>query len=443
MLKNYSKNYLLYLSLTLCLIVVDYYFLNSLSHLENYSNKDLLRLCLFAINCSLMLWMVRRLKLEQHRAGHLLHREREADLNYRAIVELSPYMIWHADASGEITYVNQTVLEYCQKPTSEVLGSEWLKYVHPEDRDRLVGRWTTALKDLKKFEIEYRICGADQNYRWFFVNAKPVYDVKGVARWIGQAVDVHDRKMAIAAHENAIAARDRFMSLASHELRTPLTSIKLQMQILNRQIQRQDISLLEFDHLKEIADLALKQVDQLNHLIEEMLDVSRISAGKMTFSFCSCDLEDLIKRAISIVAPHYSHAKVFLETEIEPKLLIMCDENKLSQVIINLLTNALKYGGGNPVKLTARRELENAVIEVIDLGIGIPLEAQKKIFEPFERVTHQTSIAGLGLGLYISKEVIQAHKGSIRVVSRQKKGSKFILEIPLMQNQMNFFENQL
>lgn len=426
------------------MVAFDVFLLEPTWSFGHYSDPDWVRLILIFCDGSLIVLIAHMLRKYKQIASDLLEKERETDLSYRAVIDLSPYMIWYANQNGELTWVNRTTSDYTGMPSGDHLGKGWAATLHPEDQSMVIDRWTHSIETMEQYAIEFRIRRFDGAYRWFEVKAKPIYDDHGqFNRWIGQCSDNHDRKMAILAYQNALFVRDRFMSLASHELRTPLTSIKLQMQIFNRQIKRKDISLLEFDHLSEVANMALKQVDQLEHLIEEMLDVSRISSGRMSFSFTDCNLDSLIRKSVSIVSSHYSNARVPLDLSVDPTLKVTCDENKISQVIINLLTNALKYGGGNPVQLVAKQEKDMAKIEVIDMGIGVPPEAQKKIFEPFERVDHKSPIAGLGLGLYISKEVVHAHKGRIGLVSRLKKGSKFIVEIPVTQNQMNFFERTI
>lgn len=423
---------------------VDYYFLAPRGSWGSYSDAQALRIVLFVLNCTLLIWMISRMREVEQEAGDLQDKSREADLSFKAVVELSPYMIWYADVNGYITYINKTAADYTGLATENLTGEAWIQVLHPEDRERVLSEWSKSIMAKTHHEVEFRIRRHDGAYRWFEVKAKPILTENGnVERWIGQCVDNHDRKMAILAHERAIAVRDRFMSLASHELRTPLTSIKLQMQTMHRQIKKSDEVLLNFQHLQDVSNLTLKQVDQLDHLIDEMLDVSRISAGKMSFTFAPCSLDHLVDHAVSIVGPQYANAQVTLDIRSESNLDVICDQNKICQAIINLLTNALKYGGGNPVLLVAKKEGDYARIEVIDSGRGIPEELQKKIFEPFERVDVKQSISGLGLGLYITKEVIQAHKGRISVISRQKKGSKFVIEIPLMQNQTSFFDQRV
>ncbi len=425
-------------------VAVDYYFLAPRGSWGSYSDAQALRIVLFVLNCTLLIWMISRLRQIEQRAGDLSDEKRETDLSFRAVVELSPYMIWYADENGLITYINKTAADYTGLAIESLTGEAWIDVIHPEDQERVLLEWAKSISSKSHHEIEFRIRRLDGAYRWFEIKAKPIFSSHGnVERWIGQCVDNHDRKLAILAHERAIAVRDRFMSLASHELRTPLTSIKLQMQTIHRQIKRSDEELLTFQHLQDVSNLTLKQVDQLDHLIEEMLDVSRISAGKMSFSFSPCSLSSIVDRAVCIVSAQYANAHVTLDLRTEENLNVVCDENKISQALINLLTNALKYGAGNPVQLIAKKEGNFARIEVIDGGRGIPQELQKRIFEPFERVDVKQSISGLGLGLYISREVIQAHKGRIHVSSKEKRGSKFVIEIPLMQSQISFFDQRV
>ena len=235
----------------------------------------------------------------------------------------------------------------------------------------------------------------------------------------------------------AIAARDDFLSIASHELKTPVTSLKLQIQILARQLKRNDPNATSVESLQNLTQVAGRQINQLTRLIEDMLDVSRIASGKLNLSLAVCDAYILVQNALASFRPQADSAGVRLIVPQEliaekPSLLIFCDEQRLEQVLTNLLTNALKYGSGKPIEIQIRNSSDFVYIDVLDSGAGVTDEDKKRIFGRFERAISANEVSGLGLGLYISREIIDGHGGTIEMHDREDgPGSVFTLGLPL------------
>jgi two-component system sensor histidine kinase/response regulator len=221
--------------------------------------------------------------------------------------------------------------------------------------------------------------------------------------------------------------KDEFISIASHELKTPLTSVKGYIQLLERSIDKGDT-----DTVKRHLQKAQVQLGKLNDLITDLLDMSKIESGRLKFNKQPFSIDELLKNIIEIM--HQSNPE-FTITQVghvsEP---IYGDEARIEQVIINFLTNAIKYSPGtSEVKIHVKLENDRLYVGVRDYGIGIGAEQQKSVFEKFYRV-EETSMhyQGLGIGLYISAEIIRRHGGDVGVLSNPGEGSEFYFTMPIL-----------
>ncbi len=239
-------------------------------------------------------------------------------------------------------------------------------------------------------------------------------------------------KEARAEAEKSVQVRDDFLALASHELRTPITPIKIYLQLLRRHLQAIPPELLPRGRaLLSGFESADRQLDRLTRLIEDLLDVSRITAGRLILEREQFDLSELLGDIVDRFRLEGLSAKCELRLSAQPHVDGFWDRSRIEQVATNLLANAMKYGAGKPIEITVASEGNVARFAVRDHGIGIAEEDQEKIFERFERVAPARSYGGLGLGLYISREIVSAHGGTIRVESELGEGACFIVELPL------------
>lgn len=239
-----------------------------------------------------------------------------------------------------------------------------------------------------------------------------------------------ENALLYSAAQSAIRARDEFVSIASHELKTPITSLKMQLQMMLRGINVEKNQAPSPEKLLKALTSSTKQIDRLTVLIEDLLDVTRIETGKLTYKFEKVDLSLMVKEIMDRYAEEAKYAKTEFKQNLQENVFSFCDRYRIEQVFINLLSNAIKYGANNPIEVTVTSEPGKAIIIVKDQGLGIAKEMQGKIFERFERAISSTNISGLGLGLYITKQIIDAHQGSIEVESDLKVGSTFKVCLP-------------
>lgn len=232
--------------------------------------------------------------------------------------------------------------------------------------------------------------------------------------------------------KEALVIRDNFLSIASHELKTPITTLKLNLQMIDKQLQSYDDKTLPpiQSFIKSVKS-SDRQVDRLTRLIEDLLDVSKIQAGKLTISKEEIDFSAVVKEVLERFKSQLEEANCTVSTDFPEPVVIFLDRMRIEQVVINLLSNALKYAPGKPIHVSLSKESDWAVLVFRDAGPGIAKERQSKIFERFERATSSRNISGLGLGLYIVKEIIQAHQGTVSLESEAGQGTKFIVRLPL------------
>lgn len=234
--------------------------------------------------------------------------------------------------------------------------------------------------------------------------------------------------------EQAVRMRDDFMSIVAHEVRTPLNGLILETQLRKMHLARDNAAAFTLDKMHAMVDRDERQIKSLIRLIEDMLDVSRIRTGKLSIRPNSFDLVQLVSNLLQNFAAQIEAAETTVTFEADMPVKGCWDEFRIEQVISNLLANALRYGGRSPIQVRVYRQGNEARVEVQDHGIGISSENQKRIFQQFERVSAKTVVAGLGLGLFISEQIVAAHGGSIVVESQINEGALFRVCLPIEEN---------
>jgi len=231
--------------------------------------------------------------------------------------------------------------------------------------------------------------------------------------------------------ERAVRMRDDFMSIMSHEVRTPLNGLSLENQLRKMHLAQGNADAFTLDKMRAMVERDERQIQSLIRLIEDMLDVSRIRTGKLSIRPARVDLVQLVARLLERFAPQVAAAGSVISYSGDASLSGNWDGFRIEQVVSNLLTNALRYGARSPIEVRVYRHDGEARIEVRDRGIGIGEDDQARIFQQFERVSGSQVAAGLGLGLYISEQIVVAHGGRITVESTLGKGALFRVHLPL------------
>ncbi|WP_448110723.1 hybrid sensor histidine kinase/response regulator [Pseudomonas lini] len=234
--------------------------------------------------------------------------------------------------------------------------------------------------------------------------------------------------------EQAVRMRDDFMSVVAHEVRTPLNGLILETQLRKMHLARGDAAAFTLDKMHAMVDRDERQIKSLIRLIEDMLDVSRIRTGKLSIRPNRFDLVQLMNNLLQNFAPQVEAAESSVTLTANQPVVGNWDEFRIEQVMSNLLTNALRYGAKSPIDVRVYNQDGQARVEVQDRGIGISEENQQRIFQQFERVSANAVVAGLGLGLFISEQIVAAHGGSITVESRIGEGALFRVCLPLQEN---------
>lgn len=346
----------------------------------------------------------------------------ESENRFKKYTEAMPQMAFMADAKGNITFFNERWYEFVGGlEDTEGWGWKDKPIHHPDDLQKAIDRWSHSLETGEPYEIEYRLRRHDGEYRWHLGRALPVTDDSGkILQWLGTNTDIHEQKLAIQH-------KDDFLAIASHELKTPVTSIKAYTQVLERNFRNRGD-----DKTANTLERVNAQIDKLTNLIGDLLDVTKIQSGKLVFHRDYFDSNALIEEIVEeVVLSADTHQ---IEKELDETVRIFGDRDRIGQVLTNLLTNAIKYSpDAKKVVVATKIKKEYLEISVQDFGIGIPQEKQAEVFKQFFRVTDdgQSAFPGLGLGLYISSEIVRRSGGKIWVESTVGSGSIFYFTLPL------------
>ncbi|WP_341910825.1 hybrid sensor histidine kinase/response regulator [Polaromonas sp. YR568] len=229
----------------------------------------------------------------------------------------------------------------------------------------------------------------------------------------------------------AVRTRDDFISMATHELRTPLNTLYLESQLRKMQLDRGRADIFDVPYLQAMVARDRRQVEAMMRLIDDMMDASRINSKQLSIRPAPMEVAALLTRVVENLAQQAAAAGSPITLDAGQPVTAQWDEFRIEQVVINLLTNALRYGEGKPVEVSLRLLPQGACISVRDHGRGISPADQQRIFEQFSRVASDDGTGGLGLGLFITRQLVRAHGGSINVESSQGAGAEFTVTLPL------------
>lgn len=341
--------------------------------------------------------------------------------HFKFLADTIPVVVWTATPDGNFDYFNKRWYEYTGKNFEESKGVGWQSVIHSEDLASTIIAWNESIKTGEPFKIEDRKCSAAGVYRWHLAHALPFRDGDGkIIAWFGVCADIDDQK-------KAMEKKDEFISMASHELKTPVTSLKAFTQIMMMTFE-EDGNKIASSMLGKMD----KQINKLTGLITDLLDASKANSGQLNFQDEKFDFSELVNEIVDeMQRTSISHQMII---SLAKEQIINGDRNRIGQVIMNLLSNAIKYSpGANEVIISTEVKNNNLEFCVQDFGIGIPASQQSKLFTRFFRVTNDSTntFPGLGVGLYISSEIIRRHSGTMDFKSEEGKGSTFCFTLPL------------
>jgi PAS domain S-box-containing protein len=361
-----------------------------------------------------------------------LERQHETESRFRNMADCSPVMLWMSGEDAMCNFFNSTWLQFTGRTLEQELGVGWSEGVHYEDFQGCMDIYLDAFNLRQPFEMEYRLKRHDGEYRWILDRARPRYTPGGnFAGYIGSCVDITERKTLEEDLKRAVRAREDFLSVASHELKTPLTALSLQLGLFQHLTQTASRANDVLDKVTSVSDLASKQMRVLSRLIESLLDVSRISGGRLQLDLQETDLRPVLNEVVRNLSEQARVAKTQLNwREPEEPVIGFCDRIRMEQVATNLLSNAIKYGEGRPVQVRLQESNGHVFLIVKDQGLGIPEEQQARIFDKFQRAKNKSKVDGLGLGLYIAKQIMEGHGGEITLQSEPGHGSTFTAVLP-------------
>ncbi len=350
---------------------------------------------------------------------------RKSEEHFRQLANLIPDKINTTDTLGQVNYYNQNWVDFSGFSFSELIAKGWEPFIHPDDLPGVSEKWQHALATGNDAELELRLMDKNGVYTWHLTRASAVKDEEGkVIKWIGCMTEIQKIK-------EEEERKDDFLKMVSHELKTPVTSVKGYVQLLLHILKEQQATPSAF---LETPLLRIdNQVGRLGRLISEMLDLSRLNTGKLEMEKETFNLEELISETVQDISfTNNSHAIYFAGDQTAN---VFGDRNRIGQVIINLVNNAVKYSPENEqIEITMTPSgKDNIAVSIIDHGIGIEKQHQQKIFERFYRAGGESekNYAGFGIGLFIAAEIIEKHGGNITVESEKDKGSSFTFTLPL------------
>jgi PAS domain S-box-containing protein len=358
---------------------------------------------------------------------------RDSEARFRQLADAMPQIVWSARPDGEIDYWNRRWYELVGSLPGNLDARSWRAVLHPDDVQLADPRWRRAVQSGETYEVEYRFRDPTTGgYRWYLTRGLPVRDENGtIVRWFGTSTDIDDQKRNAQALEDANRQKDEFLAMLAHELRNPLAPIRNSvhlLRVLGPPAPRAEKAYAVID----------RQVTHLVRLVDDLLDVSRISRGKTLLKKQRLDLVQLVRTAAEDHRFQVNAAGLALSVDVpDGRLWIVGDATRLAQVIGNLLDNAIKFtdpGGRISVSLATSPGDAQASIRVRDTGIGMEAELLERIFDTFTQAdrTLARSRGGMGLGLALVRGLVQLHGGEVRATSAGLgQGAEFEIRLPV------------
>jgi PAS domain S-box-containing protein len=362
-------------------------------------------------------------------------RLRQSEERFRSFAENGPQMVWSADGDGVSKYLNSRWCDYTGLTPEQTADPEHVRrVVHPDDFQKMMDQWAVAKGSGTPFEVEFRLKRAsDGAYRWFLCRSMPVRDSRGqIVQWVGANADIDDQKRAEAALREADRRKDEFLATLAHELRSPLAPIRNSVQVM----RLRGVADPQLQWARDVID---RQTQQLARLVDDLLDISRITRGKVQLKKQVLDLTDVVRCAVETARPLIEEQHHRLTVSVPPQaVLLEADPTRLEQILANLLNNAAKYTEPHGhIALAVEPGETDVAVRVRDDGVGIGSELLPRVFDMFVQAEpgKDRATGGLGIGLSLVQRLVELHDGSVSVQSDGPgQGSEFVVRLPALVN---------
>lgn len=346
------------------------------------------------------------------------------DNAFLRVADNAPLMLWVVDENKKYRYFNKSWLNYRGKTLEEELDFNWNEAVFHQDIARVQKMIAKSFEARKPYKIEYRIKRYDDTYRWIIESGNPQYDEQNsFTGFIGSCIEIHNIK-------ELEKRKTEFITAASHELNTPLTSLTVYLQLIE-------------DYFKDngpedfimYAGGAMKQLKKTTSLISQLLDMNKIQSGYFSYTWSEFSIHDLVSSSVEKFRMLYPDRNILFASK--TRSVIHGDYDRLTQAVENLLSNAVKYSSPDTdIHVNLMEKGSSVFVEVTDKGIGIDSVYHSKIFERFFRIPEQKlqTYPGMGMGLYMTRKIMEKHNGKIFVESKKNQFTKFYLKLPLLKS---------
>jgi PAS domain S-box-containing protein len=342
----------------------------------------------------------------------------ESESRFRSMMETIPQIAWTNTVKGEVVFYNQRWYDYTGLDNEQSSLQGFKAVIYRDDFKNGAQQFNSILKTHNGGEFQIRVKRADGLYMWHLIRLMPIIDQQGQTQlWVGTATDIQELRL-LQQH------KDDFIIIASHELKTPITSLKASLELLDR-IKDNPPS----PTMSKLIVHANKSLGKVNALIEDLLNASMANQGQLHISRQHFTLSELIRECCSDINAEGVYT---IKTEGDMQLGVYADITRIEQIIINFINNAIKYAPESKEILVCIEKADDmAKVSVIDQGPGIPPEKLRYVFDRYYRAESSGSkYTGLGLGLYICTEIIKRHDGQIGAESELNKGSSFWFKLP-------------
>jgi len=380
----------------------------------------------------------------RHQIGLARERRRRQDdlamreTYFRSLIDVAPVMLWTTDPTGYCTYLNQGWSDFTGRPTELDQGIGWTENIHPDEREAVKASFLTCNAERRPYVADFRMLRRDGSYRWVIDTGLPRYDEAGqFAGFVGTVVDVHDRALAQQEQErlaHELTEKNRmqseFLFTLAHELRNPLAPIRTGLELMRVRPAAANNG--------KVQAMMQRQVDHMVRLVDDLLDMARLSEGKVELRRTQVTLHDVVRAAVEISTPLVSAGDHGLALHLPQAEVALCvDRHRIAQVLSNLLNNAAKYTPkGGRIAVEAALQGGEVAISVIDNGIGIGFDVLPHVFDMYVQAHdgHAMAQGGLGVGLNLVKRLVELHGGRVGAESGGTgQGSRFTVWLPLAQ----------